>query len=282
MKAVETNMQAPQVDGYRILSHLGEGGTSHVWLAERDGDRHNVVLKVLKTTPAEDIDRFQSFRQENAYIVESRHSSVVEILGNGFAGDYPYLAMEYFARGSLRDAVQTALSPRQALAVLAQLAGALVQIHVHGLVHRDLKPENVLVRDDGSMAIADFGMAARMDALRADARKQKVSGSPHYIAPELILGEPASALTDIYSLGIVYFQMLTGRKPFTAATMRELAQLHLSAPIPRLDASIADYQSLLDGMLAKNPQERFQSAEDLLDAVDAVWTMLAVRVAQMR
>ena len=275
-------METPHVDGFRVLSHLGEGGTSHVWLAERDGDRAQVVLKILKTTPAEDIDRFQSFRQENAYIVESRHSSVVEILGNGFAGPYPYLAMEYFPRGSLRDAVQTALSPRQALAVLAQLSGALVQIHVHGLVHRDLKPENVLVREEGSMAIADFGMAARQDALRADARKQKISGSPHYIAPELIQGEPASTLTDIYSLGIVYHEMLTGKKPFTAASMRELAQLHLSAPVPRLDTSLSEYQGLLDGMLAKNPQERFQSADDLLTAVDEVWTMLAVRVAQLR
>ena len=275
-------MNRPQVDGYHVLSHLGEGGSSHAWLAERDGDRTPVVLKILKTTPVEDIDRFQSFRQEQAYIVESRHSSVVEILGNGFAGMHPYLAMEYFPRGSLRDAVQTALSPRQALAVLAQLAGALAQIHMHGIVHRDLKPENVLVREDGSMAIADFGMAARLDAVSADARRQKISGSPHYIAPELILGEPASALTDIYSLGVIYFEMLTGKKPFSATTVRELANQHLNAPVPRLDTSLADYQGLLDGMLAKDPQARFRSAEALLASVDEVWTMLAMRVAQMR
>ncbi len=273
---------SPEVEGYRVVSRLGEGSGSHVWLAEREADRLPLVLKVLKTTPADDIDKFQRFRQEHAFIAEARHNGVVEILGNGFAGPYPYLAMEYFPRGSLKDTLQDALSPRQALAVLAQLAGALVAIHAHGIVHRDLKPANVLVRDDGTMAIADFGVAARLEAVNADARKQEVFGSPHYLAPELIRGEPASALTDIYSLGVVFFEMLTGAKPFAASNVRDLAQQHLHAAVPRLEAALADYQPLLDGMLAKNPLERFQSAQDLLVGVDEVWTMLAVRVAKMR
>ncbi|MSQ53430.1 MAG: serine/threonine protein kinase [Betaproteobacteria bacterium] len=207
---------------------------------------------------------------------------VAEIFGHGFAGPYPYLAMEYFPRGSLKDAVQTALSPRQAMAVLAQLAGALAQIHANRIVHRDLKPANVLVRDDGTMAIADFGVAARLEAVGADAKKQEVFGSPHYFAPELIRGEPASRLTDIYSLGIVFHEMLTGAKPFLAANIRELAQKHISAPVPRFDATLTDYQALQDGMLAKDAAARFQSANELLAGVDEVWTMLAVRAAQSR
>ena len=275
-------MDKPEVEGYCVVSRIGEGGGSHIWLAEREGDRLPVVLKVLKTTPADDVDKFQRFRQEHAFIAAARHNGVVEILGYGFAGPYPYLAMEHFPRGSLKDALQNALSPRQALAVLAQLAGALVEIHAHGIVHRDLKPENVLVREDGTMAIADFGVAARLEAVSADARNQEVFGSPHYLAPELILGEPASALTDIYSLGVVFYEMLTGAKPFTATNVRDLARQHLNAAVPPLETQFADYQPLLDGMLAKNPQERFQSAQDLLVGVDEVWTMLAVRVAQMR
>ena len=272
----------PQIDGYRVLSYVGEGGASHVWLGARDGDGLRVVLKILKTTPAEDVDAFQRFRQEQAYIAEARHPNVVEILGHGFAGPYPYLVMEYFARGSLKDALQTAFSPRQALAVLAQIAGALAAIHAHGIVHRDLKPANVLVREDGSIAIADFGIAVRLDAVHSDVRRQEVLGSPHYLAPELIHGEPASPLTDVYSLGVIFHEMLTGEKPFSARNVRDLAQQHLNSPIPRLDASLADYQPLLDGMMAKHPQQRFQSANDLLVGIDEVWTMLAVRVAQMR
>ncbi len=275
-------MDAPVVEGFQKLSLLGEGGGAHVWLAERDADRHAVVLKVLKTTPADDIDKFQRFRQEHAFIAAARHSGVVEVFGNGFAAAYPYLEMEYFPRGSLKVALKSAFSPRQALAVLAQLSGALVEIHGHGIVHRDLKPENILVREDGTMAIADFGVAARFEAVAIDAKNHQVFGSPHYLAPELILGEPASPLTDIYSLGIAFYEMLTGAKPYSARNVRELAQQHLSAAIPRLEASLADYQPLLDGMLAKNALERFQSAHDLLVGVDEVWTMLAVRVAQMR
>jgi serine/threonine protein kinase len=270
----------PEVEGYRIDSHLGEGGGAHVWLAERADDHKAVVLKILKTTPTEDIGKFQSFRQEHAFIVESQHAGVAEIFGHGFAGAYPYLAMEYFPRGSLKDAVHAALTPRQAMAVLAQLAGALAQIHTNRIVHRDLKPANVLVRDDGTMAIADFGVAARLEAVGADAKNQEVFGSPHYFAPELIRGQPASRLTDLYSLGIVFHEMLTGKKPFLATNVRDLAQKHLNAPVPRLDAALSDYQALLDGMLAKNPIDRFQGAQQLLAGVDEVWTMLAVRMAQ--
>ena len=272
----------PQVDGYRVHALLGEGAASHVWLATRNEDGLNAVVKVLKTTPAEDIDAFQRFRQEQAYIAEASHVNVVQILGHGFAGPYPFLVLEHFARGSLKDALQSALSPRQALAVLAQLAGALAEIHAHGIVHRDLKPANVLVREDGSVAIADFGVAARLEAVHSDVRRQEVLGSPHYLAPELILGQPASPLTDLYSLGVVFHELLTGVKPFNGATVRELAQRHLRDPVPRLEESLADYQPLLDGLLAKQPHERFQSANDLLVGIDEVWTMLAVRVARMR
>lgn len=273
-------MMPDAVEGYKIVSLLGEGSHARAWLAERDEDRRPVVLKILKTAPAEDIGAFQSFRQEHAFIAESRHAGVAEIFGHGYSGAYPYLAMEYFPRGSLKDAVQTALVPRQAMAVLAQLAGALEQIHANRIVHRDLKPANVLVRDDGSMAIADFGVAARLEAVGADAKKQEVFGSPHYFAPELIRGEPASRLTDIYSLGVMFHEMLTGQKPFPATNIRELAQKHLHAPVPRFAAPLGDYQGLLDGMLAKEPAQRFQSAQHLLEAVDGVWTRLAVRGSQ--
>jgi len=279
---VRLPMTTPEVDGYQVISHLGEGGASHVWLAEHLASRVHVVLKVLKTTPAEDLDAFQRFRQEHAFITASRHAGVVTVFEDGFAAGYPYLSMEYFPRGSLKDALDAALSPRQSLAVLAQLAGALAEIHGHGIVHRDLKPANILVRDDGTMAIADFGVAARSEAVAADAQSGKVFGSPHYLAPELIRGEPASPLTDLYSLGVMFHEMLTGKKPFTGANVRELAQQHLHAPPPRLEPSLKDYQPLHDGLLAKNPAERFQSAQELLVGVDEVWTMLAVRVSQLR
>ena len=272
----------PEVEGYRIVSHLGEGGASHVWLAGREPDGMQVALKILKTTPAEDVDAFQRFRQEQALIASVRHANVVDLLGDGFAGAHPYIVLEYLPRGSLREAIAAGLSPRQALAVLAQLAGALAQMHAHHIIHRDLKPQNILIREDGTMAIADFGVATRIDSARPEADQKEVFGSPHYLAPELIGGSPASELTDLYSLGIVFHEMLTGRKPYVAASVRELAALHVNAPVPRLPEDLLDYQGLLAGLLAKDPRMRIGSAAELLDSIDDIWTRLANRVMQMR
>jgi serine/threonine-protein kinase PpkA len=268
-------MLPPAIAGYRIVSKIGQGGMSHVYLAKRDSDGEQIVLKILNARPADDPELFQRFTQECALISSAQHNNVVRIFDHGFTEAYAYIAMEYLPRGTLREAIERGLDMRQALSVLAQLAGGLAEMHARGIVHRDLKTTNIMVRDDGTMAIADFGIAKKLDTASDRTRHGELFGTPYYLAPELIEGMPASPRSDIYSTGVIFYEMLTGRKPFDASAISELVAQHLRAPVPRLPAALAACQPLLDRMLAKKPEERYQSAEELLSAIDNLWTRLA-------
>jgi len=268
----------PSISGYRIIQKIGQGGMSHVYLARREVDGQQIVLKILNARPADDPEMFQRFAQEYALISSAQHNNVVKIYDHGFTDAYAFIAMEYLPKGTLREAIDAGLSPRQVLSVLAQLAGGLAEMHARGIIHRDLKPTNIMVRDDGTMAIADFGIAKRLEARSDRTRHGELYGTPYYIAPELIEGQPASPRSDLYSLGIIFYEMLTGKKPFDAPAISELVAQHLRAPIPRLPGDLADFQPLLEGMLAKNPGGRFADAESLLNAIDNIWTSRANRI----
>lgn len=265
------------VRGYRLLSKIGQGGMSHVYLAKRDADGLQVVLKVLNARPTDDPELFQRFMGEFSIISEINHHNVVKIYDHGFTESYAYIAMEYFSRGTLYDIIKQQLTPRQTLSLLAQLAGALSEIHRRGIIHRDMKPANVMVREDGSIALADFGIAKRLAAESGQTRHGEVLGTPYYISPEIIEGEKATTQSDLYALGVMFYEMLLGRRPYEADTVAGLITQHLKAPIPRLPADLADYQELIDRLLAKTPAERYQSTDELLVGIDEVWTRLSIR-----
>jgi len=265
------------IAGYRVLSKIGQGGMSQVYLAERETDGEKLVLKILNARPGDDPQLFQRFVQEIALISSAQHNNVVKIYDHGVTEKYAFLAMEYLPSGTLTDVIAKGLTPRQALSILAQLAGGLSVMHARGIIHRDLKPANIMVRDDGTMAIADFGIAKKLDAAAGQTRHGEIFGTPYYIAPELVESKPASERSDIYSLGIIFYEMLTGQKPFESTGIAELIGQHLRAPIPRLPAALADYQPLVDGMMAKSPADRYPSADAVLDAIDTVWTQISLR-----
>lgn len=152
-----------QIKGYRVQSKIGEGGMSNVFLAERESDGAQVALKILNARPSDDKQLLQRFIQESALISDIDHTNVVRIYDKGFTDDYAYIAMEYFTGGSLKDVIAKGLSPRQALSLLAQAAAALAEIHSLGIVHRDVKPANMMLRADGTMVLADFGIAKRSE-----------------------------------------------------------------------------------------------------------------------
>ena len=152
-----------QIKGYRVLSKIGEGGMSNVFLAEREADGTQVALKILNARPSDDRQLLQRFIQESALISDIDHPNVVRIYDKGFTDDYAYIAMEYFTGGSLKDVIAGGLTPRQALSLLAQAAAALAGIHRLGIVHRDVKPANMMLRADGTMVLADFGIAKRTE-----------------------------------------------------------------------------------------------------------------------
>jgi serine/threonine protein kinase len=242
-----TRIDAPvgsQVGGHRLLEVLGRGRHSVVYLAQRPGDGARVALKVAVGV---------TFAGEHALLRSLAHPNRVRVNGHGLDQGRGWLAMEH-ACGTLADA-PTPRSSAQVASLLAHAAGALAALHARGWVHRDVKPANLLLRANGEIALADLGDAVR--AGQQDARADgAVVGSPRYAAPEQRGGAAAHPSADVYSLGVVLFEQLTGHAPFPGTTLAEIAAQHLFAPVPRLPAACAHWQPLLDAMLAKDPSHR--------------------------
>ena len=271
--------RALQIKGYRVLSKIGEGGMSNVFLAERESDGTQVALKILNARPSDDKQLLQRFIQESALISDIDHTNVVKIFDKGFTEDYAYIAMEYFTGGSLKDVIAQGLTPRQALSLLAQAAAALAEIHRLGIVHRDVKPANMMLRADGTMVLADFGIAKRTEGSMDRTMHGEFFGTPYYISPEQANGKAATERSDIYSLGIIFYEMLMNRRPYVGDSIIELISQHVGAPVPRLPQQLEDYQALIDGMMAKDPSERLQNADEVLAVIDRVWTQVALRAS---
>src|SRR3989441_12775469 len=268
------------IQGYRVVSKIGRGGSSVVYLAERESDKQQVVLKILNASPSLDETLLQRFVQEFDIISSIDHPNVVKIYDRGFSEHHAYIAMEYFPGGNLAEIIVTGLSERQALSLLAQAGSALREIHNRGIIHRDIKPGNLMARTDGSIALADFGIAKKLGEDLGRTRQGELYGTPYYVSPEQIEGNPATMRSDIYALGIIFHEMLTRKRPFEAESVSELIALHISAPRPKLPETLADCQKLLDRMLAVDPRARYKSADELLDAVDEVWTQQPLRTLQ--
>ena len=258
------------IDGYRMIRKLGEGGMSQVFLAEELETRAQHVLKLLPIPMPDDEDgneMMQRFIQEFALVSQIDHPNVARIYHQGFTESQAYIAMEYFPGGDLRELIARQLSPQVAVAILLQVAGALTAVHAQGIVHRDMKPDNVMIRADGSLGLADFGIAKLTNSDIARTKHGEVFGTPYYLAPEQALGMPVDQRTDIYSLGVVFFEMLTARRPFQADNAQALMYQHVNAPIPRVPESLARYQPVIDRMMAKKNVDRFNTANDLIDYV---------------
>jgi serine/threonine-protein kinase PpkA len=223
---------------------------------------------VSKTLRDETAGR-QFLEREYTAIAAIRHPSVVQIHDYGVHAGYEYLAMEYLPQGDLKSRMQQGLTERQALRYVEQIAAALRIVHAAGLVHRDLKPPNVMLRDNGDVALIDFGLARSLDGSTQLTQTGVLRGSPYYMSPEQALGDQLDARSDFYSLGIIYYEMLTSRKPYTGSSAMEVLQQHVSAPIPRLPPSLAHNEPLLAKLLAKSRDERFANAGEIIAAVEA-------------
>ncbi|MDA8110333.1 MAG: serine/threonine-protein kinase, partial [Betaproteobacteria bacterium] len=182
-----------------------------------------------------------------------------------FTGEHPYIAMEFLSGGSLATRMHEGLTSREALRIASQIAKALDAVHSQGIVHRDLKPQNILFRENGMPAIVDFGLAKSLVADVALTRHGQLLATPRYASPEQCLGKPADHRSDLYSLGVIFYEMLSGHRIFEgqARGAAEIVYLHVHGEAPRLPARLAGYQPILDRLLAKDPADRFPSAREL-------------------
>lgn len=262
------NASVLEINGYRVLRRVGAGGMSTVYLVERESDNEQVVLKVLDSKLCEDNEFLMRFIQEFGMIAKIDSAHVVKIFDQGFTDRHVYIAMEYFAKGDLRGRIKQGLNAGEAIALIKEVALALKAIHDFNIIHRDLKPENIMFRDDGSLAIVDFGIAKLMTDANSLTQTGHILGTPYYLSPEQARGETLDGRTDIYSAGVMAFEMLTQRRPYTAATPIALVNKHINDPIPRLPAELAHYQPLIDRMMAKRAADRFENASQLIDYID--------------
>jgi serine/threonine-protein kinase PpkA len=259
---------ALQVPGYRILSHIASGGMAEVFLAQRPISKETVVIKIVYRDRCPDPNAIRRFIQEFTLISRTRSPYVVQIYERGFLPDSAYIAMEYLPAGDLGQRIARGLSPAQAVEYARQIAHGLSAVHQLGVIHRDLKPSNILFRRNGTLAITDFGIAKVRDASSRLTFNDNVVGTPYYTSPEAIRGEIQDQRSDLYSLGVVFFEMLTGRKPYRASDLTALLDAHLHAPLPSLAAGLAVYQPIVTQLLAKDPAERMRSAQEVLQALD--------------
>jgi DNA-binding response OmpR family regulator len=257
---------ADLVPGYRILSMIGESEKARVFLAVSDALGREIALKVSSIATDEVGGRHLLAREYEA-LSGIRHPAVVELHAYGAHAGHEFLAMEYFPRGDLKARMQIGITEREALRYVEHIAHALRIVHHAGILHRDLKPPNVMLRDNDDVALIDFGLARNLEGGLNSTRTGVLRGSPYYMSPEQALGEELDARTDLYSLGIIFYEMLTGRKPFAGNSAIEVLQQHVNAAVPTLPERHAHHQPLIDRLLAKARDQRFASAEEVIDAV---------------
>lgn len=255
--------------GYKFVRLIGEGAMSKVYLAERVEDKMTVVLKVLDLTRVKEEKLIKRFIQEANLIAELNSPFVVKIFEHGLTQDYGYIAMEFFSRGDLKQRAEMGLHHEIAVIYATHIAYGLEQIHSINVVHRDLKPANLMFRGDDSLVLADFGISKKIDDVNDLTTIGQILGTPHYMSPEQGEGGRVDARTDLYSLGVLLYELLTGEKPYSAATPAALIYQHVHAPIPKLPGELSQYQDVVEKLLAKKADDRFQSARDAIIALEA-------------
>lgn len=256
----------PIIKGYRFIKKLASSSHSAVYLAERQSTGVKMVLKVLQQIPDvndESIGAFDRFLQEYELIAEIDHPNIVRIYDLGVADDHAHIAMEYIDAGDLRQRINEGILAHVAAKYLRQIASALTQVHEVGILHRDLKPGNIMLRRDNSIALIDFGLAKRLRLKMEITDSGEIFGTPYYMSPEQGHGAKVDERSDIYSLGVIFYEMLTGEKPYLSETAMGIIYKHAQAPVPLLPARLSEYQSLINMMLAKSPADRLQTAAEI-------------------
>jgi eukaryotic-like serine/threonine-protein kinase len=254
------------IPGYRIRETLGESENAVVYLAASLDGARNVALKVSKKVCA--TNEPQLLAREHAALNAIRHPAIVEIYDYGTSLGHEYLAMEFFARGDLKCRLHHGIAEEDTLRYVHDIAAALRVVHEAGILHRDLKPPNVMLRENDAIVLIDFGLARQMDGSRST-RIGVVRGSPYYMSPEQALGEELDVRSDLYSLGVIYYELLTGKRPYVGHSAIEVLQQHVNAPLPQLPPGLAHHEPLLSRMLAKARDERCSDATEVMQAIAA-------------
>ena len=256
------------ISGYDIHGEIGEGAMASVYLATQRSLERKVALKVMAAALAADPTFCERFLREGKTLARLSHPHTVTIHDIGNVGELYYMAMEYLPNGTLKERIAAGMTPEQGVTLIRQIASALGYAHAQGLVHRDVKPANILFRADGTAVLSDFGIAKSLDDRTQFTQAGFAVGTPSYMSPEQARGQEIDGRADLYALGVVLYEILVGKLPYSGTDALSTALAHLTEPLPELPVHHGRYQSVLRKLLAKDPAERFPDAAALLLALD--------------
>ncbi|MDX9819176.1 MAG: serine/threonine-protein kinase, partial [Desulfococcus multivorans] len=256
-----------QIPNYEIGKLAGRGGIAEVYLARHKLLDRTVAIKLICPAQADDLAD-KRFLKEAKVVAGLRHPNIVSIYDVGVYENKYYIIMEYLEGGDLKQAVKRGLTIPQTLKIMRQIASALAHAHDKGFIHRDIKSQNIMFRGDGTAVLTDFGIVKDLTAETGYTLDGTSIGTPHYMSPEQAQGTiKIDWRTDLYSLGVTFYEMLTGSVPYNADSAIAVALKHIKDPVPELPEKFSQFQPTINRLMAKNPKDRFQSAHDLVRAI---------------
>lgn len=257
---------------YRITSRIGTGGMAEVFEATDFVTKSVVAVKILREELLDDPVNVKRFNHEAESCAQMNHPNIIKVYARGEADSRPYMVYEYIKGQTLAEKLNflTQLTVYEACQVMIQLLDAVSYIHKHGIIHRDIKPQNIFYLPNGQVKLADFGIA--VDANIDETKTEKgIVGSVFYLAPEICLNKPATEQSDIYSLGITFFEMVTGRLPFEEGHAIDIAISHVKKPFPSTSKYSPNVPKEIDKIIQKackkNPKDRYKTADEMLEAI---------------
>ena len=256
-----------EVSGFKIKHTIGQGGMGTVYLATQESLERDVCLKTMNSARSESTEFFERFLNEGRIVAGLRHPHIITIYDIGASGDAVYIAMEYVEGGDLKKRLHTPLAASEALDIVIRIGSALDLAHQSGIIHRDVKPANILFRANGAPLLSDFGIAKQVQIDAELTSTGTILGSPFYMSPEQSEGLEVDGRTDLYSLGIIFYEMLTGERPYVADSPIKIIMQHMQKPVPSFGPDLARFQPLLDRLICKDRSGRFPDAEAMVDYV---------------
>ena len=269
-----------EISGYTIKRTIGKGGMGTVYLATQESLERDVVLKTMNVTDTDSTEFAERFLNEGRIVAQLRHPHIITIYDIGRTDDTLYIAMEYVDGGDLKSRLNGPLPPHVCLELMLRIGTALELAHNQGIIHRDVKPANILFRRDGTPLLSDFGIAKQVKLDSELTSTGTILGRPFYMSPEQSEGRVVDGRTDLYSLGVIFYETLTGQRPYEADSAIKIIMQHLQSPMPILSEELKRFQPLLDDLMTKDRDKRIKDASTLVERVEKLQAREAAAAAK--
>jgi serine/threonine-protein kinase PpkA len=257
--------QLIKIPNFELDKEIGRGGMSRVYLARQLEPKRKVAIKIVSPGNAADEAFLQSLKQEGDTIASMSCDNIVTVYACGVIDLHYFMAMEVLSGGDLAEKIKSGLRPDDAVEIMLQIGNALKHAHSKNVLHRDIKPENVMFHESGKAVLVDFGIAKEADSTSSFTQVGAVVGTPHYMSPERCMGKATDHRSDLYAMGVMFFELLTGKKVYDGRDTFAVSYAHVYEPVPPLPPEHARFQNLVSRLLAKDPDDRTQTAEEMLE-----------------